>query len=530
MQAKNEKSELEKAREFFDYEPQEGRKGVPKSSFLEFFQQLGSQAPMQAVGSTTSAIKGLTDIGQRVGAGQEQAYPEQGDRYEEQPNVSEQMNLPTAEYVGKKIGYEEPTTGAGRIGKRIGGAIGSAIPMSAGMLATGGGSVVPAAINLASSAIGGAAGGLAKEAGASEGMATAVDVAGSLSLDAYALAKKILKPSGLVKRGFEKEGSKIQKISPTDYESLKGKIEDEVKDLSEEIFLTSKNYEQIKNAPSKYYEELNNGLERVEHLAGSMPLTVKGSNLQTSLDKQFTQRKFPPITHGESDTAYIKKFKELKGSIDPKAKTSLSDLIKQYRANNKELKGLFNMAESTATNSGKRDALLSYNRAISEEISNKVPNSQLNDLFKKTNKMYSDAANIEKVDAFIESVFKGNKIDYNTAKEYLKHKDLQRSVRGTFGDVQEKKFRALVHDLVSQEKGMSKLRPSETKNLELLKLFNPGPWKAKAHSILRSSPMYEGGKTGIVTSTIPTGISKVGQYRKQEKHQPTMDEILSRED
>ena len=77
---------------------------------------------------------------------------------------------------------------------------------------------------------------------------------------------------------------------------------------------------------------------------------------------------------------------------------------------------------------------------------------------------------------------------------------------------------------------MSKLRPSETKNLELLKLFNPGPWKAKAHSILRSSPMYEGGKTGIVTSTIPTGISKVGQYRKQEKHQPTMDEILSRED
>ena len=114
-----------------------------------------------------------------------------------------------------------------------------------------------------------------------------------ISLDAYALAKKILKPSGLVKRGFEKEGSKIQKISPTDYESLKGKIEDEVKDLSEEIFLTSKNYEQIKNAPSKYYEELNNGLERVEHLAGSMPLTVKGSNLQTSLDKQFTQRKFP---------------------------------------------------------------------------------------------------------------------------------------------------------------------------------------------------------------------------------------------
>lgn len=502
-------------KDFFHYAVNEYNDQPSKGSVVDFISQL-KQIPMQSLGVLGAAGKGLTRAAQIIGAGQEQEYPQPGESISEQPNISEQIPFPTSESIGKKIGYQEPNTLAGRYGKAIFSNVGSAIPLVAASPAA----AIPA---LSSTIAGGIAGQTARELGAPESLAAAADIASTIG-SGIGMSQKLSKPSGLTARRFE-DIEKRMKISPSQYESIKSKVETESKDLIENLFSKNPVYEEMKQTPEKFFENLDSGFERVKNLANVMPITTTGDRIQNSLLKRFSEKKFPPITMGEKAKSYNDQMTKIYSEIDKDQKFGLDEIIDQFRHNNKDLKGYFESTKSGAMNEGKKEALLDYNRALSDEIHNRVPNSSLDKLFQNTNKRFSDSMNINKTDDFIDSVFKENKIDYSKIKEYFKDKELKRSISQTFGKETEDEFSKLMKDVLSQEKGMRKLRPSETAKLHPLSINS---WVNKAKSILKGGfGLSRAKREPSLKKSIP-GISGKGvqEINRRNKKEKTIEDVL----
>jgi hypothetical protein len=513
-------------RDFFEYAMNDSL-APSKGSVADLLEQT-KQIPMQAVGSIGSLAKGLVRGAQMIGAGQESSYPQPGESLYEQPDISEKLPLPTAENIGTSLGYEEPTTRTGRFGKAIFSNVGSALPAIVATTIGAPAATLPA---IASTALGGAVGQSARELGAPESLATAADIASTLGAG-YGLSKNIVKPSGLTSRRFE-ELEKRRKISPSQFETIKYGIENEAKDLSERLFSKSPTYQELKEHPAKFYEKLDIGFDRVKNLSKNIPITTNGQNLKDSLLKKISEKKLPPITMGEHGKSYSDQMEKIYDGIEKDGKFGLDDIIEQYRFNNKELKGYFDASKSGAANEGKKDALLDYNRALSDEIHKKVPNSSLDNLFKDTNKRFSDAMNVNKAESFISDIFKDNKIDYLKVKDYFKNKDLKRSLSQTFGKDTESKFSQLLKDILSQEKGMSKLRPSESQKLHL---YKPATVKNYALGLLMNLPQKQGQigtKMKIPGIAVPgiavPGISGKGiqEANKRSKHETTIEDVLA---
>jgi len=503
------------AAEFFDYANDQYKENLPKSAFTEVPEQLLKKTAMSAIGGagdiwqtmhqlqqeskSSPVIEGLSPGGPLI-------------------NIPE-SKLPTSGQIGEKIGYAEPTTGAGRIAKRIGSAVGSTAPFVLGSLATGGGAALPL---LGASAVGGLAGGVAEELGASEGVATGIDIASSLSTGALSAARKVLKSSGLTARGFE-NAKKSFKMSHGEYESLVGKVEDESKDLAKNLFSKNETYKELKETPVKFYQDLENGLDRVRIASEAMPMNVTGGDIQKSLENQINMRKKSPITLSEADKAYTGKMESISKELDPNKKHGLDEIVRQYRSNNKDLVKSFSTNQTGASLDGIKDALLDYNRALSSEIHRKVPGSELDKLFIKTNKRFADQANIGKIDEFIDSIFSKDKINYSKTKDYFSDKELRRKVRTTFGADTEKEFNQLIKDLISQEKGIGKIRKAEGGSK-----LSPLYWTRKLKSTLAISPQIGGGVSGVVKKSLPLVGVKSRQGISKDETETSIDKLLSR--
>lgn len=510
--------EIEK--DFIDYAIDEYSGEPSKNSMVEFFEQ-SKQVPMQAIGMAGNIAKSLHEASKKAFL-EQQGMPF-APEFEGQRYVIPETPLPTSEDIGKKVGYQEPTTMGGRIGKSVFSGVGAAIPLTAATAMGHPEAVLP---SLASAAAGGLTSQAAREMGAPEPVASAVDIGTQLAGGRLALGKSAQKPSGIASRRFE-DLAKPTKISPERYRTIKNAIEEESKDIVEKNFSKNPTYTEIKQTPASFFSKLDNDFARVENLSNVIPLRTNGDRLGKSLLKRFGEKKFSPITVGEEGKKYKEMVGSIFGEIDPEKKFSLSDLVRQYRDNNKELAGAFEATKSTASNEGKKNALLDWNRAIADEIHRLAPESDFNKLFQSTNKRYSDLMNVEKIDSFLDEVFSKDKINYGAVKEYFKGKRTRASIRQTFGADSEKQFSLLMKDLLSQEKGMGKLRVSEPLKFEAL---SPISWSKKAKQILTGKEALGFSKTekGLAKKILPGIIGT--QTKKTEREKKTIDDLLSEKD
>jgi hypothetical protein len=497
--------------EFLDYAINEPEAKPVKGSWNEFIAQLSKEAYKRGGGDIGSAWEWLHQIQKEPGA-----------RYSGEPETTKpfisipESPLPTVQSLGESVGYEEPTTMAGRYGKRIGGNIGAAAPFMAV-------NPVLAAPLALSGVIGGILGQTVEELGGPEWMATGADILGGIGTMAGKVGKVATKPSGITTRAYETL-EKTKKITPEAYESLVGKIGEEARDVKDKMFTGNKTYKAIKEDPVKFKQELDNGLNRVGTLFENHPATINGKRLKSNITLRKNQYKIAPITLGDRDKAFINKIDEISSTIKNRKKYSVGDFFKQYRSNNKQIGELLNMTESKGANAGKLDALLEYNRGIAEEINNRIPITQVNELFKTTNKTYSDAANIKKIETYMNDVFTDKKINYDKALGYFDDKELQRSVNSTFGDKKEKEFKQLMTDVVSQKKGMGKLKVVEGTRGHLL---DPRTYISQARSILYTRPKLEKGIGKKAGQPAIVGISQL-PAKGEEKRGPSLEELLSR--
>jgi hypothetical protein len=294
--------------------------------------------------------------------------------------------------------------------------------------------------------------------------------------------------------------------------------------LTKDIFSTNETYNQIKDFPVEFSKNLDEGLSKVEDLAKKSNAKVSSKEIKSFLVDNVKERQgtFPKISPTETQKAYNEKTKDLLKDISKHHNVfSLGDVLQQYRANNKELGKLFEITSSEAVNEGRKSAIMDYQKALANVIEKEAPGSQLSDLFKETNKKYSDAMNISKVDSFIEDVFSGSKINYKEARRYYTDKQFRRAIKTTFGDKTEKEFDQIMKDFLSQEKGMSKLKASG-KNFSLTK---PSTWMNNIKGVFYQSPRFKmKGSSGIA----PAIMSKANQkVTEAEDKGPTAEQVLS---
>jgi hypothetical protein len=489
-----------------------------KGNVLEFFEQT-RQLPMQAIGQFGNMTRGLHEVSKKVGQQTEAETPSiPGADYSYAPFPK----LPTSEDIGEKIGYKEPTTAGGRYGKRIFGNIGGIAPYAA--------AAPLAAPALVGGAItGGLAGQTAKELHAPEWAAEGIDIATSLGTSGKKLMEKAVGKSGLTERFFV-DAQKSHKISPEVFEKLHLNIEDESRKIADKMFSKNQTYEQIKKMPEKFYDDLEKGFEKVRKISKDSPLETNGQKIQQSILNNLSNKKFAPITKGEKGKAYLEQIERIHDEI-PSKNFKLDDVIDQYRNNIKEMKGYFEPGKSGLTNEGKLDAMLDYNRSLSDEIHRVAPNSELDLLFKQTNKQFSDSKNIHKIDDYIDKLFPGKKVDYKKIQDYLKDSDLKDSVKMTFGKDIEKEFTQLLKDLHKQERGMKYLKPTESAKI---KITQPSTWKNKFVSLfhgtpLQTMPKVKGGVAKLGAKLSPIGAEHISkEVGKRDDIGPSIDEVIAK--
>jgi hypothetical protein len=502
--------------DFFDYANNEYEGEPSGNSILEFFEQ-ARQIPMQAIGQIGNIAKALREMTiQSQGLQDLPSSPE----FEAPRYVIPELPLPTSEQIGQKIGYKEPTSVGGRVGKSVFSNIGSAAPAIAATAIGQPEAILPL---IASSAAGGAAGQAARELHAPEALSTGIDIGTQLLTGKGMLKEPSIKSSGIPELKIEKL-SKTTKVTPQQYSKIKSAIEEKSKEIIEKNFSKSPTYQQIKETPAVFLEKLDDDFSRVQNLSQVMKVSTKGDRLSQSFKNEIAKRPSPPITTGEERTAYLKKINNIESQIDKKKTYPLSDLIGQFRSNNKELAGAFEATKSSASNEGKKAALLDWNRAIAKEIGQRVPNSQLNQLFISTNKRYSDAMNVDKIDQFIDSLFGGEKIKFSEAKDYFKDKSVRSAIRQTFGQDTEKQFSKVMKDVLDTEKGMGKLKVSESARL---RIRSPKTWLEETKKILsgRTGLHKHVSKPGVMEKMLPSVASS--QAKGESKRERTIDEVLA---
>jgi hypothetical protein len=453
------------------------------SSGRDFLEQL-KQVPIEAVGGPGSIAKTLHRASENVGKMKESEMPfipgsEFAPAYIPVPEVP----LPTTQDVAKSLNYQEPQTPLGRITKP------AAQGLGAGAL-----TLNPSAAII--SAGGGLAKGLAQEVlGVSEETGDIVDLATTLSAGSLAALKRVLKPSGLTERYFE-SGKKTLNMPKSQYESLISNIEKESKDIIEKTLSKNPNYVSLSENPGKYLMDLDKDLDKVTNLAGVIPGEFKAEDVVKAIKKRSSSRKYTPIADSSEDKAYKNKIKEVLGDINPSEKLPFDSLLKKYRANNKDAAGMFSSASTGSELTGKRDALLDINRALSDVMEQKAKGSQYNKLFKLTNKRFSDQANIQQINDFVSDIFPGDKINYRKVHDYFDKGAVQRrALRSSFGKDAEAGFSRLMKDLLEQERGMRKIKPKTAESLLTVngayQALKPKEWHRRIKSYLMSLPVVD---------------------------------------
>lgn len=276
------------------------------------------------------------------------------------------------------------------------------------------------------------------------------------------IAGKKTKPSGLVERRFENITSPTE-ISPSRHAKITSKLENDFRGISNRIVESSpvgETYKTLKENPT-FKAESAEAFGEVEALAGEINDRFTAESLQKSMLSKAKKKHGVGIIPGEYLESYnefmLDRVNKLQGrEITP------SDLVNQYRQNNKELGRLYESGKSGSYNDAKKDAMLDFNRAIADVIQEKYPDTEFSNLFKETNSQWAKIADAENIDKFLDGLFDG-KIKYEKGKDFFEQKGVSKSFERAFGKEGYSEFKQLMKDLMSSQNAYKMLKVAEGK-------------------------------------------------------------------
>lgn len=275
----------------------------------------------------------------------------------------------------------------------------------------------------------------------------------------------VKKPSGLTAQRYEKLTQPTE-VSAKRIQKINEKTEGEFRNISNKILdesPISETYNALKEDVT-FKQKSAEAFEDVSKLADSLPEKFQTQNLKEQILERVKNKKSSGLTPSEFDKEhrdFIKGFiKETK-----KKEFTASDLVSQYRKNNKGLTEAFEPGKSFAYNNAKREALLDYNRTIADMIEKQYPNSEFSKLFKETNKRWAEISDAESIDKFLDSLFEG-KIQYKKGREFFDKQGMTVPFKRAMGKEGFAKFETLMSDLMSTEQANKLLKQAKTLGME----------------------------------------------------------------
>jgi hypothetical protein len=180
-----------------------------------------------------------------------------------------QNPLPTKESIGEMIGYEEPITGAGRLGKRLGKNLGDTAIPAAYTAMTGGAGALPM---LGYSALGALTGHATKELTGSEGLANAVDI--GTQIGPSILTNRI--PNVFQTQAAQEERALIANaerfgMTPEEYAltlNQRGPVKDFIQEVSAKGGRTVERFQRTRESLGRVWNTLRNSPEAQTVLGG----------------------------------------------------------------------------------------------------------------------------------------------------------------------------------------------------------------------------------------------------------------------
>lgn len=276
---------------------------------------------------------------------------------------------------------------------------------------------------------------------------------------------KVTKPSGMTSRRFEKI-KKPTKVTPGRHQKITEAVEGDVRKITEEILSKHPDYKAIQSDPL-YKEKISEGFAKVRDLADQIPEKIKKRHLQSFIARRLRThfRETKGITPSETEETFRKEFGEYLKKVSKGAdEFSYGNAVDQFRKNNKELAEYFEPGKSKAFNTGKRDALLEYNRAIEELFETAHPDSAFTKAFKEQNKKWSQLSDVEDIESRLNKIFSEGKISFKDAAKLLdpSRENLRRPFKRMMGQKGFEQFESLMKDLTSIRNPYSMLKKAES--------------------------------------------------------------------
>jgi hypothetical protein len=296
------------------------------------------------------------------------------------------------------------------------------------------------------------------------------DLAGlTLSGVAGAVTPKIsvakTKPSGLTARRFEKV-REPREVSAKRFTKINETLEKDFKEISDNIISKSpaeKTRQNLIENPS-FKSEIRENFKKVEDLAEAIPEKINTDTIKKTLIENALKKKGTGFAPSEYDKDYRKFIVDFVKET-PSQEIGSVDLVRQYRKNNKSLSEAYDPVRSRAFNRAKKDALLEYNKAISDVIEKKFPDSQFSNLFKENNKQWSEIMDVEAIDKFMDDLFSG-KVNFKKGERFFENENMARPFKRALGEENYKAFEQLMKDLMQTEVPMRMLKIAKQKGLK----------------------------------------------------------------
>lgn len=306
---------------------------------------------------------------------------------------------------------------------------------------------------------GGAGGQIAEELGASEPTQAIVELLTGAGKDIGAgvkslLPKTIQEKSGLVlPRIVEKVKGVKRFLTPKSFAGSKEKVYENVSnqasklinEIKSEAFPLSKQIEEGIDVS----ERLSKQLSDVEKIAAKMPNEIESKFLSDYLQntrKRITESPVP-TTEQEKILGLVDKFENKFGELEGGLRFySPREYVKQYRNLNKDAKKLY----ETKLLEGEQLETIGFYEGLKNEIAKTLETGtpeSFSNLFKETNRAYSELANLNKFENVMANVTKDGILDSSKLSTIFKSPKKNRMLRRQLGNEQFQKLRDISNDL-----------------------------------------------------------------------------------
>jgi hypothetical protein len=346
-------------------------------------------------------------------------------------------------------GPREAKTEAGRIAGRGAEFVGGALPLGAGSKLL----QLLAAVGMG--------GQLTRELGGPEALATGIELLplaqAGVNIAQAARGPKVplTKPSGMPVRKFEKLKKQTPVFEGT-VTKAKEAIEGDFRKLTEDLLRkTNKSYVALSENP-EFKQQIGELFGKVKQAAGEFPEAITPRGMAESLTKEIETIGKRGISLSDSEKVQRSLLKKFRKDIVNKRVTA-EQLVDQYRKNNEQLSKLYPYGERALENIGKRNALETYNRAIAEAIEDHFPKSEFSDLFKFTNKRWSEIKKIETIDKYLDALFGKKNINFKQAEKVFTDPKRAERLKNAIGPEVFDDFKQINKDLLSQENALKLL-------------------------------------------------------------------------